>query len=142
MIIRKASADDVDQIVSIEREAFESPWSRTSFIEELSRSDTETLIAFWENKAAGYCSVRLGIDEAELFKIAVLRDFRRKSIARSLYLEAEQICIENGKTRIFLEVDEINASAISLYGNLGFTEVSRRKNYYGNRSAIIMMKLL
>ena len=142
MIIRKAIASDVDQIVSIEKESFESPWSRTSIIEEFSRPDTETFTAFSEDVASGYCFVRFGIDEAELFKIAVSINSRRKGIARALYLEAEQICIKSGKTRIFLEVDEINTSAISLYESVGFVEISRRKNYYGNRSAIIMLKSL
>jgi [ribosomal protein S18]-alanine N-acetyltransferase len=142
MTIRKASAEDIEDIVRIERESFKSPWSDRSFLEELSRNDTETLIAFSETLAAGYCSVRLGIDEAELFKIAVSRDFRRQGVARSLYLAAEHICAINSKTRIFLEVDQINISAIALYASLGFTEVSRRKNYYENRAAIIMIKTL
>jgi len=38
---------------------------------------------------------------------------------------------------VFLEVNE-NNQAVKFYNKNGFTEIARRKNYYGNENAIIM----
>jgi ribosomal-protein-alanine N-acetyltransferase len=37
-----------------------------------------------------------------------------------------------GAHKVFLEVEEGNASALRLYRRAGFTEVGRRKGYYAN----------
>ena len=49
---------------------------------------------------------------------------------------------EKGQNNLFLEVKEDNIQAINLYLKLGFKKINERKNYYGSKTAIIMMKEL
>ena len=45
-----------------------------------------------------------------------------------------------GVNKIFLEVREKNAPAISLYIKNGFVKISERKNYYGDENAVVYIK--
>ncbi|WP_068268185.1 GNAT family N-acetyltransferase [Caviibacter abscessus] len=74
------------------------------------------------------------IDVYEIFEIAVHPLFRRKGYASELINQ-----IPNDKD-IFLEVNETNSAAISFYLKNGFKIISKRKNYYGKNSAIIMKR--
>ena len=40
--------------------------------------------------------------------------------------------------QLFLEVRVDNLPAINLYNKLGFREINRRKNYYGDVDALVM----
>ncbi|MBS9784510.1 MAG: GNAT family N-acetyltransferase [Oceanivirga sp.] len=88
----------------------------------------------YEYENIAYCILIDSIDIYEIFEIAVLPEFRNKGIASKL-LEI----LEKDKD-IFLEVNEVNHSAINLYKKNGFKEISRRKAYYVNKDAIIMKK--
>lgn len=74
------------------------------------------------------------IDIYEIFEIGVLKEHRRKQIASKLI---DNLDLDK---KIFLEVSEDNISAIKLYEKKGFKKISVRKNYYNNKSAIIMCK--
>ena len=63
---------------------------------------------------------------------------RRKGIATELMNKMIQ---EENYSRIMLEVNENNDSAIRLYNKLGFKEISLRDRYYGEDTAIIMEKV-
>jgi ribosomal-protein-alanine N-acetyltransferase len=47
---------------------------------------------------------------------------------------------KNKDCDFFLEVRPSNQSAISLYKKFGFFEVGRRKKYYGDEDAIMMVR--
>ena len=80
------------------------------------------------------------LDEANLQKIAVLDSYRRKGIATQLIENVEKELLANNIEIFYLEVNEHNLIAISVYEKLGFDKLSTRKNYYGNDSAIIFQK--
>lgn len=70
--------------------------------------------------------------EAELLKIGVLPDLRKKGIARKLMDRAVNWCREHQVESFFLEVHEQNEPAIQLYMDYSFQQIARRKNYYHN----------
>lgn len=76
--------------------------------------------------------------EAELYYIAIKKEFRRKHLADELL----NYFIKNFDVDIiFLEVRASNAPAISFYRKNGFKEIGIRKKYYQNgEDAIIMEK--
>jgi [ribosomal protein S18]-alanine N-acetyltransferase len=142
MIIRNATSDDITAISIIEKNIFESPWTDTMFDSELSREDSIILVATDEEYIVAYLVVRRGLEDAEIFRIAVIPAFRRTGIARTLLNRGEQWCVSHSLKKFLLEVDEINSSAIALYTSFGFIAVGRRKNYYDHRDAILMQKNL
>lgn len=81
-------------------------------------------------------------DEAELLSVVTKKSERGKGHADRLMAFAETDLKEKGVNNVFLEVRESNVPAISLYKKFGFDEISKRKNYYGNETAVIMKKEL
>ena len=81
-------------------------------------------------------------DEAELLSVVTKQSERGKGHADRLMAFAETDLKEKGVNNVFLEVRESNVPAISLYKKFGFDEISKRKNYYGTETAVIMKKEL
>ncbi len=80
-------------------------------------------------------------DEAEIISIGVAPIARRTGTASALMQIMEHDAKQNGVKTIFLEVDELNIPAISLYQKCGFTNAGIRPHYYDNgHNAIIMKK--
>lgn len=76
---------------------------------------------------------------AHLLKILVHPEFREKGLARQL-LEKSLLGLKNeGLHHFFLEVEEDNHAAQKLYQSCGFKVIHRKKDFYGNgRAALIM----
>jgi [ribosomal protein S18]-alanine N-acetyltransferase len=130
----------IGDIFSVETRCFDHAWTSVQIFEELNHENSVILISYYNDKPTGFVMFRCEMDSNELMKIAVLPEFRKKGIASSLYDDAEKIALDKNRKDIFLEVDETNLSAISLYSKKGFVEISRRKNYYHNKAAICMIK--
>lgn len=140
MHIKFATKEDIDNIAKIEQECFLSPWSRESIAESLSNPASHFLIAYEDEKPAGYMGLQIFSGEGYVTNIAVLPEFRRRGIAKSLIKKQ----LENEMIFITLEVRESNFSAISLYEKMGFENMGIRPRFYSNpvENAIIMTKYL
>ena len=86
----------------------------------------------------GYLEIRLVDGVVDIMNLFVNEEDRRKGIATELMNKMIQ---EENYSRIMLEVNENNDSAIRLYNKLGFKEISLRDRYYGEDTAIIMEKV-
>ena len=73
---------------------------------------------------------RMLYEQADIITIAVLPEHRRQGIARMLLAEAIRNATEKGCKHMFLDVEDGNNAAISLYEGFGFRHISRRKLYY------------
>lgn len=91
-----------------------------------------------DNRAAGYYIAALSFDEAELYRIAVMPEYRGKGFGRALMKDFLNNC-PKVVSKVFLEVRESNKAAIGLYESFGFKEISRRRNYYGNEDAVVYL---
>ncbi len=78
-------------------------------------------------------------DHMDLNYIWVDESFRRKGIASNLVQKMLLEARKNQIGKVVLEVSESNENAILLYKKMGFQIVSRRKKYYGNQDALLMM---
>lgn len=125
-------------IENLEKSCFSSePWSLESIISALEREDIFYKILFdEENDPIGYFIASSSYEEAELYRIAVLPSYRRMGSGKRLMEDFLNSCPKEVE-KIFLEVRESNAAAVSLYEKSGFEIISRRKNYYGNEDGLI-----
>lgn len=81
-------------------------------------------------------------EDAEMLSVVTKTSERGKGYAEKLLRFAETDLKKAGVNAVFLEVREGNMPAINLYKKAGFNEISKRKNYYGDETAIIMKKEL
>ena len=68
--------------------------------------------------------------EAEILTIAIDPRYRGQGLSRNLLLTHLGHLAARGVRTIFLEVEENNRPALSLYKRIGFAVVSRRERYY------------
>ena len=124
---------DESFIAAAESACFAEPWTK---------ADIHTLMeggyCIYEIiPDTGYALGRISFDEAELYRIAVLPDKRRRRAGTELLERFIGKCRERGASKVFLEVRSKNTPAVSLYEKHGFTLISTRKRYYGDDDALI-----
>lgn len=86
---------------------------------------------------AGYALGNVVADEAELYRIAVLPEYRRQGLGKELLCGFLNLCREKSAAAVFLEVRSKNQGAIALYKSAGFAPVGMRKNYYKDDDGLI-----
>lgn len=153
MRILPMAVADLDEVCEIERQSHLAPWSHGNFNDSL-------VAGYWayslrkladlddeRDELMAYCVLMPGVDELNLLNITVSPQYRRQGLAQKILLIMEDLARERDLSKIFLEVRVSNVPAISLYQELGYSEVGFRKEYYpvheGHREdAKVMMKEL
>jgi ribosomal protein S18 acetylase RimI-like enzyme len=100
----------------------------------------------------GFISGSYVADELQIENLAVDIDFRGRSVGQTLlrHLLHENGFLKDGSTvtpckspvKCILEVKEGNVSALGLYKKFGFSVNGKRKNFYPDGSAALLMELL
>ena len=132
MNVRPAKAADLDAVATLEEALFgDDAWSHASVAAEVSAG--RVLVAD-DDGVAGYVVTLHAGDVVDLMRIAVRSDRRRRGLAHALLAAATT------GHRMLLEVSERNAGAIAFYTAEGFTEIARRRRYYRDGSAAVVMQ--
>ncbi len=145
IIIREMEEKDLDRIMEVEKSAFTTPWSRDSFLLEITKNQlAKYFIAEVEGIPVGYGGIWLILDEGHITNIAVDKDYKRLGIGEKILEALIDICKEFEIIAMTLEVRADNEPAKNLYKKYGFLEYGIRPNYYAddNQDAIVMWKKL
>ncbi|HEY8363124.1 MAG TPA: ribosomal protein S18-alanine N-acetyltransferase [Tissierellaceae bacterium] len=143
IIIRTMELKDLDRVMEIETESFTTPWSRDSFLLEITKNRlAKYVVAEIDGLVVGYGGIWLIIDEGHITNIAVDKRYRGLGIGKKIIEGLIDLCKNNGITSMTLEVRKSNFVAQNLYRKYGFVEAGIRPNYYAddNEDAIIMWK--
>jgi ribosomal-protein-alanine N-acetyltransferase len=142
--LRVMVAEDLDEVVAIERASYAVPWTGQTFRGLIDRSDTDAITATRGGRVVGFAIAWSVADQGELGNVAVAPDARSAGIGEGLVRDVVARLGRRGVREIFLEVRVSNGSARRLYERLGFVEIGRRKNYYVRpvEDAIVMRKRL
>ena len=136
--VRGALESDIPTVKAIADVCFSDPWSEATLAAKLAPPHIFT-VALDNEKTVGFAIfAKLG-NEAELYDIAVLPEYRSLGAAMALWRSAVSD-IKDSASSVYLEVRASNCRAIGFYKKLGFTETGVRKNYYKNptEDAILM----
>lgn len=131
--IRRACEDDIDAMLAIENEVFQTDrMSRRSMRRLLDSESDCFLAATRNNEIAGYAVFFLhrGTSLSRLYSIATAPRFQGQGIARTLLEEGERIAAENGRIYMRLEVRKDNPGAIRLYEKMGYLQFGYYEDYY------------
>ncbi|MGZ3690794.1 MAG: GNAT family N-acetyltransferase [Pseudobdellovibrio sp.] len=110
-------------------------WNSDSIIEELGQA--KTLVIEDEQKIVSFLCYRESADAVEITALATKPDRQKQGFQTLLLEELKKRLLSQP---ILLEVHAQNMRAQTLYKHLGFIEISRRKNYYRDGSAAIVLK--
>ena len=93
------------------------------------------------DEVAAYAVASVADDVAELQRVAVDPRHRRRGLATRLLADVCRRAAADGAERLLLEVREDNAGALAFYAAAGFVELDRRRRYYRDGAAAVVMQL-
>lgn len=129
--IRQMHIDDVDFIYEIEKEQFVVPWTKQSFIKDLTENFCAIyFVAIYNGEIAGYLGLWHVITEGHMTNVAVCKKYEGKGIGNLLIKKMIDTAIEKEMIGLTLEVSTINDKALHLYKKYGFQIEGTRKEYY------------
>lgn len=150
--VRTFMVNDLDSILSIERESFDDAWPKNFFIYMYQKTPELFLVAVQEGEISGFVIGELreimisGVSHkfkvGHILNIAVEKTKRRRGIGNQLMDEVEERFKRYGASRATLEVRESNVAAKRFYLTRGYREIGVVDAYYRNENAIIMSKNL
>ncbi len=133
-MIRPLSLSDIDDITKIELESFpKTPYSKTTFIYYKTICPDTFLV--WENEREIIAYIIFD-KRGHIISMAVKKENRRNKIGTKL---VEKV-FKKSKEKARVEVREGNIVAQKFYKKLGFSEVSKILDYYGNEDALVMKR--
>lgn len=146
LVLRRATAADLPEVLALERTCYGDPWPATAFASLPDNARVFFTVArkHGHGALAGYVVAWYMMDEGELANLAVAPTARAQGIGKSLLDCMLQDAAARGTSRVYLEVRESNKAARQLYATRGFEEVGRRKRYYRSpvEDALILRRTL
>jgi ribosomal-protein-alanine N-acetyltransferase len=129
---RKFKAEDINQILEIEKQAFpKTVFSKATLLEYAdSLPDTFIVVQIGKN-IVGYIIFDL---TGHIHSTVVKKSYRRKGFGKLLFVHA----LRSVKKNLWLEVRSRNREAIEFYKRLGMKIVGEIPNYYVDDHALIM----
>lgn len=143
-MIRPATPADADGVAILEAECQgEDAWS-AALVRDGVTGDLPTiqyLVAGDGSPLQGYAVASYAGDIAELQRIGVAADARRRGLATALLDEIVGHAPSTGADRMLCEVRADNRGALAFYADRGFVEIDRRTRYYRDGTDAIVMRL-
>jgi [ribosomal protein S18]-alanine N-acetyltransferase len=139
--LRRLESGDLDAVEEIERVSYPTPWSRSMFAAELQKPSSLAIGAYHgSGELVGYAIVSRYVDAWHVMNVAVIPEFRRRGIGKSLLERLFEVTASDPQRGYTLEVRVSNADAIRLYEKLGFEARGIRRGYYtDNREDALIM---
>jgi [ribosomal protein S18]-alanine N-acetyltransferase len=136
--------DRLDEVVAIERLAYDHPWTRGNFTDSL-RSGYEAQLLGAGSAVLGYFVAMKGVDEVHLLNITVAPAHQGQGWGRVILDALALWARGEGAQWLWLEVRESNVRAMRIYEHHGYRRVGERKGYYparhGHRENAVVMSL-
>ena len=139
--VRPAGLADAAILAGLHATSFERSWPASEMTQFLSGPGCLVLLASQAEAPKGMIIVRGTGDEAEILTLAVSPDSRRSGLARALLTAAIEALRSAGVRSLFLEVDESNRAAQSLYRSFGGMEAGIRRRYYESGANAVIFSL-
>ena len=138
-------ASDIEQVVSIENDAFPFPWTRGNFLDSLASGYPAWVMRAHDGRLAGYFLLMNAVDELHILNITVRPDLQGTGLGRVLLNKGVALARAENMQSVLLEVRPSNQRALDVYRHVGFVQIGVRKNYYpagaAAREDAIVMRL-
>lgn len=131
ILCRRMTLEDVDAVYAIEQATFSTPWSRQSFVDEMTTNKCARYVVAEENgRVIAYAGAWLVFEEGHITNIAVQAEERGRGVGTAVTRALMQYAANMGVQYLTLEVRKNNLAAQKMYKSLGFLELGVRKRYY------------
>ena len=138
--IRKFTDTDLGRLALLEKGCFSDAWTMEMLCDTAKQDGFCCLLATLHGEEIGFVYGNVVFEDAELYKVAVLPEYRGKGFGKELAQAFIAAVQEKGARQIFLEVRVSNQAALSLYLGQGFERVRLRKRYYSDGEDCLELK--
>ncbi len=122
-------ADDLAQVMAIEREVYLWPWSEGNIRDSIAQGYCCQILRNG-GELLGYFIAMPSLQEVHLLNITVAPEHQRQGWARVMLDALHDWARMQGAQWVWLEVRVSNERAIAIYEHYGFRRISVRKAYY------------
>jgi ribosomal-protein-alanine N-acetyltransferase len=130
--IRWAIKADMPEVLAIERDCFEFPWSDDDFIRCLRQRNCIGMVAEHDERIVGYMIYELHKARLHIVNFAVRGEFKRLGVGTAMVSKLVGKLSASRRTRIMLEVREKNLDAQVFFRSQGFQAVSVLRSFYAD----------
>jgi ribosomal-protein-alanine N-acetyltransferase len=121
---------DMPEVLTIEEDSFEFPWSEEEFLRCLRQRNCIGMVAEYDQRVVGFMIYELNKTRIHVLNFAVARDYRRLGVGRQMVSKLIAKLSSQRRTRVALEVRERNLPAQLFFRAGGFRAVSVLRNFY------------
>src|SRR5258707_3175228 len=127
-----ASPEHAAELAQLHAGLFAKAWDTESILRLLTHPGSTAFLARvgTPQQTVGFILSQLAADEAEILSIGVRKDSQRHGIAHRLVEATARAAKKAEVRRLFLEVGQSKAAAISRYKKLGFQQGRQAKGDY------------
>ena len=121
---------DMPEVLAIEAENFEFPWSEEDFIRCLRQRNCIGMVAEHDEHVVGFMIYELHKTRLHILNFAVNPAFRRRGVGEAMVGKLISKLSPQRRNHIRLEVRETNLPAQLFFKNSGFVATSVLKDFY------------
>lgn len=121
---------DMNEVLDIERSAFEFPWFEEDFIRCLRQRNCIGMVAEHGERVVGFMIYELHKTRLHILNFAVAEEFRRQGVGQQMVDKLVSKLSSQRRTRITLEVRETNLPAQLFFKANGFKATTVLRAYY------------
>ncbi|MCE2793654.1 MAG: ribosomal protein S18-alanine N-acetyltransferase [Blastopirellula sp.] len=131
---------DMPEVLNIEAQSFEFPWSEDDFIRCLRQRNCIGMVAECDEQVVGFMIYELNRNVLHVLNFAVRSDFRRRGLGTQMLDKLVGKLSQQRRTRIDLEVRESNLAAQLFFRRSGFRAITVLRDFYEDttESAYVM----
>lgn len=121
---------DMPEVLQIERQGFEFPWSDEDFIRCLRQRNCIGMVAEHEGRVVGFMIYELHRSRIHLLNFAVDKLYQRLGVGSQMVAKLIAKLTTQRRSRIVLEIRETNLDAQLFFRENGFRAISVLHNHY------------
>ncbi len=121
---------DMPDVLKIERESFDVPWTDEDFLCCLRQRNCIGMVAEYDHQIVGFMVYELHKSRLHILNFAVASEYRRMAVGTQMVLRLVDKLSQQRRTEILLEVRERNLDAQLFFKSQDFRAVSVLRSHY------------
>jgi ribosomal-protein-alanine N-acetyltransferase len=121
---------DMPEVLAIEGQSFEFPWSEEDFVRCLRQRNCIGMVAEHHEQVVGFMIYELHRNRLHILNFAVHRELQRRRVGEQMLRKLVSKLSPQRRNKIMLEVRETNLSAQLFFREMGFRAISLLKDFY------------
>jgi ribosomal-protein-alanine N-acetyltransferase len=121
---------DMAEVMAIEKQSFEFPWTEDDFVRSLRQRNCIGMVAECDERIVGFMIYELHRNRLHLLNFSVRSEFRRRGVGSQMLRKLIAKLTQQRRNRILLEVRETNLTAQLFFRANGFRAISLLRSYY------------